>query len=181
MGQAPGYVPDDDVDAAMTAGRKPKLTPEVQAAICQAIRAGNYNGVAANYAGIGESTFYLWMAQGEQAKSGPKLEFLEAIKKAESDAETRNVALIETAANQSWQAAAWWLERKHNERWGRKERQEVTGEKGGPIQIQTELTPKQLEEYADVIREVASRRVAAEGSTNDDDPGESIHSPAPEP
>ena len=75
------------------------------------------------------------MARGEAAKSGLYLEFLEAVKKAEASAEIRTVALIETAANQAWQAAAWWLERKHNDRWGRKEKQEVTGEKGGPVTI----------------------------------------------
>ncbi len=162
----------------MTVGRKPKLTPEVQTAICQAIRAGNYNGVAANYAGIGESTFYLWLTQGEQAQSGKYVEFLEAVKKAESDAETRNVALIETAASQSWQAAAWWLERKHNNRWGRKEKQEVTGADGGPIQIQADVTSKQLEEYADVIRGLAGRD--PDESVGDDDSGESVHPPEPD-
>ena len=118
-------------------GRKSKLTPETQEAVCKAIRDGNYNHIAAAYAGIGESTFYLWMSLGERARSGKYLEFLEAVKKAEADAEVRTVALIETAAHENWQAAAWWLERKHNERWGRKERQEITGAEGGPLQVVT--------------------------------------------
>ena len=118
------------------AGRKLKLTPETQERICTAIAAGNYTVVAAAFAGIGQSTFYRWMESGEAATSGVYREFWEAVKKAESQAESRNVALIERAANEHWQAAAWWLERKHSDRWGRKERTEITGKDEGPVQIQ---------------------------------------------
>jgi len=82
-------------------------------------------------------------------------------------------------ANTTWQAAAWWLERSHHERWGRREKQELTGTDGGPIQIQTEVTPTQLEEYADVIRTIASRD--SDEPDDQDDPGESIHTPTPDP
>ncbi|HXF72327.1 MAG TPA: hypothetical protein VNO79_06935 [Actinomycetota bacterium] len=47
--------------------RPTKLSPEVQARICQAIRAGNYRETAARYAGIGISTFYAWLQRGERA------------------------------------------------------------------------------------------------------------------
>jgi len=156
--------------------RKLKLTPKVQEAICKAILAGNFNQIAASDAGVGESTFYRWLQEGEAAQSGIKREFWEAVKKAEATAETQYVSLMEKAAKQSWQAAAWWLERKHNDRWGRREKQELTGSEGGPIQIQADVTPKQLEEYADIIRGLAGRE--PDESIGDDDIGESIHSPA---
>ena len=116
-------------------GRKSKLTPVIQQRICEAITAGNYNHVAAQAAGIGETSFYRWMAQGEEAQSGTKRAFWVAVKNAEAEAEIRNVGIIESAAPETWQAAAWWLERKHNDRWARKERQEHVGEGGGPVAV----------------------------------------------
>jgi hypothetical protein len=66
----------------------------------------------------------------------PFAEFADAIQKAQADAETRNVALIAKAAQDgTWTAAAWWLERKYPERWGRKERHEVTGKDGGALTV----------------------------------------------
>tara|TARA_Y100000310_G_scaffold251998_2_gene258647 strand:- start:4565 stop:4978 length:414 start_codon:yes stop_codon:yes gene_type:complete len=113
-------------------GRRPKLTPELQKKIVDAIAAGNFNDVAAQYAGIVPSTFYRWITEGEAACSGIKKEFSDAVKEAAARAQIRMVAIINTAANQSWQAAAWWLERKYYQDWGRK--QQVMGEGGGPIQ-----------------------------------------------
>ena len=124
------------------AGRPTKLTPQVQARIVQAIVGGNDITVAAAYAGIGKTTFYEWLERGRKeaarlaasSRAKPKdsetpfAEFADAIQKAQADAETRNVALIAKAAQEgTWTAAAWWLERKHPDRWGRKERIEHSG------------------------------------------------------
>lgn len=109
---------------------KLKLNDELQQKLCNAIRAGNYASVAAQYAGIGESTFYHWLAQGEKQQSGRYREFLEAVKKAESDAEIAAVAIIQKHQADNWQAAAWYLERKHYDRWGRKEKIEHSGDVG---------------------------------------------------
>ena len=115
--------------------RKTKLTPAVQERICKAISDGNYHHVAAAHAGIGESTFYRWLEAGEAATSGAMREFWESVKKAEAGAEVRYVAIIERATNTTWQAAAWWLERKHSDRWGKKEKYDVKGEMGRPLDI----------------------------------------------
>jgi transposase len=132
------------------AGRPTKLTPQVQARIVQAIVGGNDITVAAAYAGIGKATFYLWLERGRKemtrleaspfarprASETPFVDFIDAIEKAQADAETRNVALIAKAAQEgTWTAAAWWLERKYPERWGRKDRHEVTGKDGEPFSI----------------------------------------------
>ena len=132
------------------AGRPTKLTPQVQARIVQAIVGGNDITVAAAYAGIGKTTFYEWLERGRKeaarlaasSRAKPKdsetpfAEFADAIQKAQADAETRNVALIAKAAQEgTWTAAAWWLERKYPERWGRKDRHEVTGKDGEPFSI----------------------------------------------
>ena len=118
------------------AGRPTKLTPQVQARIVQAIVGGNDITVAAAYAGIHKAQFYRWLEKGEQQQQGIYRAFRDAIQKAQADAETRNVALIAKAAQEgTWTAAAWWLERKYPERWGRKDRHEVTGKDGNDITI----------------------------------------------
>lgn len=100
------------------------------------IRAGNYYKHVAQYLGIAESTFYRWLQEGEKAKHGLKREFFEAIKKAEAEAIARNVALIQKSAQEgNWQAAAWWLERRYPEEWGRKDKMDIHTEGGLVIRI----------------------------------------------
>ena len=54
------------------------------------------------------------------------------MKKAEKEAIARNVALIQRAAQEgNWQAAAWWLERKYFEDWGRKDKLDLSADKDG--------------------------------------------------
>lgn len=55
------------------------------------------------------------------------LEFLDAVKKAEEEAVVRNVAIINKAASTSWQAAAWWLERRRPADFSIKQLQEHSG------------------------------------------------------
>lgn len=55
-----------------------------------------------------------------------KLQFLQAIKEAESQAELLAVAQVRKAGQDgSWQAAAWYLERKFPTRWSRREKHEL--------------------------------------------------------
>jgi hypothetical protein len=72
-------------------------------------------------------------------------EFRESIKRAEAQAEVVSVARIRQAANEgTWQAAAWYLERKHGDRWGRndKVRQEISGPEGAPVSLTIEDAKK---------------------------------------
>ena len=105
-----------------TGGRKTKLTPETQERIVSAIRAGNYANVAAEYAGIGETTFYRWLQEGSEAEDGIYRDFREAVKTAEREAEVRAVAMVQKAMPDNWTAAMTYLERKHPGRWGRRDR-----------------------------------------------------------
>ncbi len=47
-------------DANYQTGRPAKLTPELQAKLVEALKAGNYAEVAARHVGIASSTFYDW-------------------------------------------------------------------------------------------------------------------------
>lgn len=74
------------------------------------------------------------MKRGESSQKGTYFEFFESVKKAEAQAVARNVAVIQSAAKDSWQAAAWWLERKYPQEWGKKDRLEHVGKDDEPIQ-----------------------------------------------
>lgn len=119
--------------------RPPKLTPQITERLCEALRGGNYIDTSCEYAGIAVSTYHRWMNEAtEDNASNIKKEFREAVVKARSEAEIRNVTLIQRAATGgTWQAAAWWLERSHPTKWGRQQRitQEISGPNGSPIQV----------------------------------------------
>lgn len=91
----------------------------------QAIAAGNAEETAAEYAGIDRSTYFRWMQKGAR-RAGPYRDFRDAIMKARVEVEIAHVVIIEQAMAKSWQAAAWWLERRRNDRWGRREALDVT-------------------------------------------------------
>lgn len=95
-------------------GRDLKLTPALQKAICDSLAAGVDRRHSCLRAGVADRTFRRWMRAGREGKEDLFVSFLSAVMKAEADAVARNVALIQTAAqNGKWQAAVWWLERRH--------------------------------------------------------------------
>jgi hypothetical protein len=109
-----------------------KYNDEIVNELIKYIKAGNYIKTACEAVGIDESTFYKWGKRAEK-KEEPYFQFFQSIKRAESEAIIRNVITIQNAAKRNWTAAAWFLERKDYERWGRKEL--VGGIPDKPIQI----------------------------------------------
>lgn len=143
----------------MTIGRPTKLTSEVQDRVVHAITAGNYIEIAAQYAGISKATLYDWMERGRNDPGSAFSDFLDAVESARAQAEVRNVALIQQAANEgTWQASAWFLERTAWQRWGR--RTMVSGEDGGPVKV--EVSAK------DSLRETLEAMLARSESDADD-------------
>ena len=108
------------------AGRPSKLTPEVQERICNAIRAGNYYEASCAYAGVDYTTFRLWMQKGEKAKSGKFFDFFDAVTKAQADAEVFLVANWKKHVPEDWRAAKEMLARRFPERWGPKDKIDIT-------------------------------------------------------
>jgi len=105
--------------------RKLKLTEEFIKKAVKYLEAGNYQTHVAQALGVSHETWFRWLREGQQEGKGIKYEFYEAVKKAEARAAIRNVAIIQRAAQDNWQAAAWWLERKFPEEWGRKDKYNV--------------------------------------------------------
>lgn len=92
--------------------RPPKYTPERERIILETVAAGGTFRAACLRAGISEETLARWRRR--------YVDFAERLKKAEGDAITRNLAIINRAAAEgTWQAAAWWLERRYPEEYGR--------------------------------------------------------------
>jgi transposase len=106
-------------------GRPTKFTPERVQQILDAIALGATFRLACMYAGVSEDTFARW----REAKT----DFADAVKQAEGRGAIGWLTKIEKAANDdNWQAAAWKLERRYPQEYGRKV-QEVTGANGGPV------------------------------------------------
>ena len=66
--------------------------------------------------GVHQATFYRWLKEGENAKTGVKRALYEELKKAEAQYKRCLLTTIKSAAEsraQYWTAAAWLLERKY--------------------------------------------------------------------
>lgn len=113
-------------------GRPTKRTPETVKRLCDAIRLGASYADACGYAGVSFETFNEWR------KDFP--EFSDAVKEAEGSGRVQLIAKIQKAANDgNWQAAAWMLERRDPQNYGRTMRTQVTGADGGPVQMAAQV------------------------------------------
>lgn len=137
-----------------TAGRKPKLTSELIERLGNALKEGNYIETACDYVNISRSTFYGWLKEAEEPDANPLLlELTDTVRLSRAEAEMRNVLRIQKAANESWQAAAWWLERSQPKKWSKQTNVELSGSDGGAINVVLDtkaallelLTPKTFE------------------------------------
>ncbi len=117
------------------AGRRLKLNDEMIDKIAGIIASGNYVKTACDIVGIAETTYYDWMQKGKAGKK-PYVKLSEAIKKAEAVAEAKRVQTILEASEEQWQAAAWYLERRYPDRWGKKER--IDMEHAGSVSVKVE-------------------------------------------
>ena len=107
-----------------------KYGEEITKEICEYLEAGLTNKDAAILSGITEQTLYDWIKKHSN--------FSQSLQKAEAKAKQKMIDTVRKAAsghkdgdnivNPVWQAAAWWLERKHKDEYSL--RQEITG-KGG--------------------------------------------------
>ncbi len=139
--------------------RKTKYTAETLAKVVEAIKMGATHVLAAGYAGISEATFYKYMSEIP--------EFSEAVKNAEGTGAMIWLAKIERAASDgNWQAAAWKLERRYPQMYGRTV---VTNEHQGEQQIRVIMDaawrgePQVIEEAIPQI--AASASESSEAST----------------
>lgn len=104
-----------------------KLTPRIVAAVLQNIANGGYVETACIAAGIVKQTYYNWLTRAEEDEESVYAEFVQLLEKARAQAEMDCIRIIKSAAPDSWQAAAWLLERSYPERYGQRNRTTVDG------------------------------------------------------
>ena len=123
-------------------GRPTKLTTELTEEIAKYLRAGNYIETTAALVGINRDSIYEWLKRGaaeqERLMKNPRarirkreqifVEFSDTVKKAQAQSEAMLVGLVGKAAEKNWTAAAWRLERKFPDKWGRTERNVATAQ-----------------------------------------------------
>lgn len=90
--------------------------------LLQAVEAGNYIETSAELAGIAKKTIYDWIKRGEAGET-PYRAFSDALKRASARAEAKAVANVRRAGldDRFWAAEMTYLERRHPERWARRQ------------------------------------------------------------
>ena len=176
--------------ATTAIGRPTLLTSKLIEQVAGLVGKGNYISTACQIVGIGERTYYDWLERASKDESEESIysQFSQAIKRAESDAEARRVERIEQAgiggglirrrttttkdgteildeqyAQPNWLADMTHLERRHPDRWGRKDRTRVDiNEKKSITITHVEVVLNQGDSQAPVI-EGESREILKEG------------------
>jgi len=109
-----------------------KYNEDIIKEICDNLKIGINRTDTCDLVGISYETFTVWMQ---------KPEFSERVKKAEIECKKRNISIIQKAAINTWQAAAWWLERKYSEEFALKNLTEHSGK----IEIEPIIFTKESE------------------------------------
>lgn len=109
--------------------------------ICDLLRRGHHVNVACAHAGIPLSRHSHWMKVGrasfENDEDSIFSRYVREVDKAMASAEDSLLSYLQAAQEDDWKAAAWQLERRFPDRWGRKDKSQlqITGADEGPIQI----------------------------------------------
>jgi len=133
----------------------------LQARLVEAVEKGNYVCTACDLVGISTPTYYDWKMRGDKGEE-PFSSFLSAIKEAEAKAEDNALQVIQGANKDSWQSAAWYLERRKPDRWGKKERIEHSGNKEKPVALSIDYKKLKDDDLRELDRILESTR--SEGS-----------------
>lgn len=132
-----------------------KYSDDLTSEICTYLQNGSSREDVVDLVGVDRSTFYTWMKE--------RLEFSDAVKKAEQICKTRNIQIIQKAAVNVWQAAAWWLERKYPNEFGLKMR---------PPDDRNDEVPQRMAERAkELLDKLEKKGVPPVGNTN----GNGVH------
>lgn len=149
-------------------GRPTKLTPALAETILKVVRTTGSFEDACRVAGIGESTFYRWKADGQRQPSGEFRDFWEAVKKAQASRRVGFERKLLKHGKEHWQAIAWLAERTEPARYALKVRLELERGFNGFLDRCLKKLPK--ETYEQVLDAV----------TADDGPAEAAGDSSPE-
>ena len=118
----------------MSNNNKPyKLLDEgVRSRLLDAVKMGSFIEHACAYAGISSRSYRKWREYAEQDIE-PYKSLFEDLAIAESESILRKLSRIEKAGQEgAWTADAWFLERKHPDKFGTRDKVEISGEINKP-------------------------------------------------
>jgi len=118
----------------MGIGRPTKCTPKAIARIVRMLTLGGTINSACRAGGIDPVTYYSWLKRGEEGEE-PFVNFLNAVKEAQAVAEEKALRVISEAQLETWQAAAWLLERRYPEDWARRQRMDIGTSEAQPMEV----------------------------------------------
>jgi hypothetical protein len=153
-------------------GKKTDVAPYIDKLV-NAIAIGATYEIAALYAGISHDTFARWRKAGATAKPGTPLANLHArLTEAEGRAAVGWLARIESeAANGDWKAAAWKLERRYPESYGRTMQKIAFTTPDGlePAAFPAGSSEEFFRELADLFTQLGTQHMASLGPGMHDD------------
>ena len=116
-------------------GRPSKLEDSKVEELVKWLKLGYYIEDACTMAGIGKTTYYRWLEKAEEGLPEFR-DFRDAVQKARAEAEGAHIINIRKAAdNGVWQASAWFLERSHPSKWGKKNPDLINEESDEPVEF----------------------------------------------
>ena len=140
-------------------GRLSKVTPEITAAVCNALTALCKHETAANLAGIGLRTFYDWRRWGQDRPRGPYGDFSRAVRGAEAKAQQSLSASVALGARTDGRLALEALHARWPKLWPKSERREITGANGGPMEFNVDDRTDLLDRINRIATQGAAREV----------------------
>lgn len=157
------------------AGRPTKINSVLTQKLAKALTLGMYVDQACDLVQIHYQTVADWLHRGEEMtirikalreqgkreeatelSNHPIILFARAIKNAQAQC-IRNSLQVVKRRPVNWQAAAWLMERKFPDRFGLRQRHEVTGAGGGPVQVRSsgdlsKLSLQELRQLKTLVR-----------------------------
>ena len=127
---------DSSLDSSTSnIGRPSKLEDSRVEELVKWLKLGYYIEDACTMAGIGKTTYYRWLEKAEEGLEEYR-DFRDSVQKARAEAEGAHIMNIRKAAdNGGWQASAWYLERSHPSKWGKKNPDLISEESDEPVEF----------------------------------------------
>jgi transposase-like protein len=129
-----------------------KFTEENRAAILRYLEAGNTVETACRMVGIHRSQLYRWLQRGEEARPGTTFRrFYDDVQAAEARAEVRAMTILQQGMRDDPKWAAWYLERRRPEQWGKRSPPEPSPIPAGPMVVRLELPGGSQEASSEIL------------------------------
>jgi hypothetical protein len=107
------------------------------------VSGGNFTSTAVESLGLNSDVVFNFLKKANTEKEkidkyNPAVIYQEILNQADAKAEMYHVANIAKHAQTNWNASAWYLERKHFEKWGRKDKAHISGNLTVDVSVQGE-------------------------------------------